>query len=82
MTSWLFGVVFLIATFGELFMPLTDRQTRWPALISLLIAALTLPPFRRLVHQKTGKSLSTPARVILVLVLLPFALFWGSDLQH
>lgn len=63
--SWGLGTIFLLAGVSAIFSP----ETSAAVIPSLLIAALLLPPVRKIAHQKTGKSLSTGVRVVLFLIL-------------
>lgn len=64
-TSWGLGVLLLLSGAITLFNP----ETSVAGFTLLLISLLLLPPVRRFVHQKTGKSLSTGLRVVCVLIL-------------
>jgi predicted GNAT family acetyltransferase len=67
-TSWGLGCLFLIAGAASV----ADPKTSGVVAPFLLIAVLLLPPIRRFVNQKTGKSISTGVRVICVLILMGF----------
>jgi hypothetical protein len=69
-TSWILGTLFAIAA-------LTELRHPGACALSLLVALLLLPPARRLVHRLTGKTLSTPARVVIALLLIPVAIIAG-----
>lgn len=74
--SWVFGLVFLFATFGSFkahdYLPAT--------LCGLLIACLLLPPIRALFHRMTGLRISYELRTALFLGL--FFLSWYLSLTH
>jgi hypothetical protein len=64
-TSWGLGVMLFLS--GAI--TLLNPETSVAGLTLLLISLLLLPPVRRFVYRKTGKSLSTGLRVVCVLVL-------------
>lgn len=63
--SWGLGVLLLLSGAIILFNP----ETSVAGFTLLLISLLLLPPVRRFVHQKTGKSVSTGLRVVFVFIL-------------
>jgi hypothetical protein len=69
-TSWSLGILFLLAGLAAF----TTPNTLGVGVPLLLVALLLLPPIRRFVHNKTGKSLSTGARFLFAFILLGIAL--------
>lgn len=64
--SWSLGVLFVLAGIGGLF----QAEAKGMGIACLIIACLLLPPIRRLTYQKTGKTLSTGVRFVLLFVFL------------
>lgn len=68
-TSWGLGILLLLSGLAAF----SNPKTTGSGVPLLLIALLLLPPIRRFVYKKTGKSLSTGVRVVFVLVLMGIA---------
>jgi hypothetical protein len=62
-TSWILGILYLLAGLAYFTAPKASVPF-------LLVALLLLPPIRRFLYQRTGKSLSKGARIVFVLVLI------------
>lgn len=69
-TSWALGGFFLLT--GALFIFSPEYGAGF-AIPCLVIAVLLLPPIRKMAYQKTGKSLSTGVRVVLVIICFAVA---------
>lgn len=71
--SWLLGALSL---FLGIIM-LSDPSVHSPAIILLLWACLLLPPIRNFVYLRTGKSISTGTRALLMLIILAIGISSG-----
>lgn len=71
-TSWLLGILFLLAGMAAFTGPKAGGAGS--GVPFLLLALLLLPPIRRFIYKKTGKSLSSGARIVFALVLMAIAL--------
>lgn len=71
-TSWLLGILFVLAGMAAFTGPKAGGAGS--GVPFLLLALLLLPPIRRFIYKKTGKSLSAGARIVFALVLMAIAL--------
>lgn len=67
LASWGFGIFFALGAIGVF---LGDSALPGMGLVCLGLALVLLPPVRRLVHQKTNRTLSTGVRAALIIGLL------------
>lgn len=66
LTSWILGTLFLLV--GVMCFLNTKEYTVGFGLSCLFIGSILLPPIRNFVHQKTGQSMSSGLRIVLVII--------------